>query len=402
MTVALRLQLDPKAEFRQIFNEGWRYQRDYLYVANQQGADWPRMKTMYGALLPHVMHRADLTYLLDMMGAEIAVGHSYVRGGDLPDGAGHLRRAPGRRHRGRERASPPDPDLRRRELEPRAARAAGRAGVDVAAGDYLVSINGVELTGADNLHQRLDGTANRQTVLGRQRAADAHRRAAGHGGARAERSGPAHPRLGGRESAAGRQAVGRAAGLRLRPEHRPAWLRRASIATTSPSRTRPARSSTSATTAAARLPTTSSTCSAAISTATSTTSPATACRSPVPSAGIWGPKVMIINEMAGSGGDLMPYMFRRRKIGPLVGTRTWGGLVHTRRHAAVRRRRHHDCAPRRLLHARRQVGDRERGRRAGHRGGELAQGGDRGRRSAARTRRAGSAAPAARPRRRTV
>jgi len=48
-----------------------------------------------------------------------------------------------------------------------------------------------------------------------------------------------------------------------------------------------------------------------------------------PSAGIWGPKVMIINEMAGSGGDLMPWMFRRRQIGPLVGTRTWGGLVHT-------------------------------------------------------------------------
>jgi tricorn protease len=48
-----------------------------------------------------------------------------------------------------------------------------------------------------------------------------------------------------------------------------------------------------------------------------------------PMAGIWGPKVMIVNEMAGSGGDLMPYMFRRRKIGPLVGTRTWGGLVHT-------------------------------------------------------------------------
>jgi hypothetical protein len=48
-----------------------------------------------------------------------------------------------------------------------------------------------------------------------------------------------------------------------------------------------------------------------------------------PSAGIWGPKVMIINEMAGSGGDLMPYMFKRRKIGPLVGKRTWGGLVHT-------------------------------------------------------------------------
>jgi tricorn protease len=48
-----------------------------------------------------------------------------------------------------------------------------------------------------------------------------------------------------------------------------------------------------------------------------------------PAAGIWGPKVMVINEMAGSGGDLMPYMFKRRKIGPLVGKRTWGGLVGT-------------------------------------------------------------------------
>jgi tricorn protease len=48
-----------------------------------------------------------------------------------------------------------------------------------------------------------------------------------------------------------------------------------------------------------------------------------------PASGIWGPKVMIINEMAGSGGDLMPFMFQQRKIGPLVGKRTWGGLVAT-------------------------------------------------------------------------
>ncbi len=46
-------------------------------------------------------------------------------------------------------------------------------------------------------------------------------------------------------------------------------------------------------------------------------------------AGLWGPKVMVINERAGSGGDLMPYLFRFRGIGPLVGTRTWGGLVGT-------------------------------------------------------------------------
>ena len=49
------------------------FQRDYLYVPNMHGADWPRMKQMYGQFMPYVMHRADLNYLLDMMGAEIAV-----------------------------------------------------------------------------------------------------------------------------------------------------------------------------------------------------------------------------------------------------------------------------------------------------------------------------------------
>src|ERR1051325_2618863 len=48
-----------------------------------------------------------------------------------------------------------------------------------------------------------------------------------------------------------------------------------------------------------------------------------------PTAGIFGPKVMIINESAGSGGDAPPHMVKQRKIGPLVGTRTWGGLVGT-------------------------------------------------------------------------
>ena len=48
-----------------------------------------------------------------------------------------------------------------------------------------------------------------------------------------------------------------------------------------------------------------------------------------PIAGVYGPKVMIINESAGSGGDALPFYFKLRKLGPLVGTRTWGGLVGT-------------------------------------------------------------------------
>ena len=66
LSYALRMYLEPKAEFKQMFNEGWRNQRDYLYVPNLHGTDWPLMREMYGAMLPYVMHRADLNYLLDM------------------------------------------------------------------------------------------------------------------------------------------------------------------------------------------------------------------------------------------------------------------------------------------------------------------------------------------------
>ena len=105
-----------------------------------------------------------------------------------------------------------------------------------------------------------------------------------------------------------------------------------------------------------------------------------------PSAGIWGPKVMIVNEMAGSGGDLMPWMFRYRKIGPLVGKRTWGGLVHT-----ADTPQFIDggsmIAPRGGFFTQgREVGGRERRHRARHRRRELAEGRDRRPRSAARAR----------------
>ena len=96
LNVSLRMYLEPKEEFKQIFYEGWRNQRDYLYVPNMHGADWPKMKEMYGQMLPYVNHRADLNYLLDKMGAEIAIGHSFVRGGDMPALARVARRPAGR------------------------------------------------------------------------------------------------------------------------------------------------------------------------------------------------------------------------------------------------------------------------------------------------------------------
>ena len=328
LAVALAMELDPKAEFRQIFHEGWRYQRDYLYVPNQQGADWPAMKTMYGALLPHVRHRADLTYLLDMMGAEIAIGHSYVRGGDLPDVPPTrvgLLGADTAIENGRYRVTRIydgeswNPDLRAPLAAP---------GVDVARGDYLLAVNGVELTAGGNLHRLLDGTANRQTVL----TVNAQPTMTG---ARQVTVVPVANDQGLRTRAwveDNRRLVEKLSGGRLAYVYVPNtgqpgyvsfnryyFAQQDKAGAVIDERYNGGGSAADYivdvlgrdfdgyfnNVAGDRVPFTS------------------------PSAGIWGPKVMIVNEMAGSGGDLMPYMFRRRKIGPLVGTRTWGGLVHT-------------------------------------------------------------------------
>ena len=165
LEVTLRMYLEPREEFKQIFKEGWRNQRDYLYVPNLHGADWTKMEEMYGQMLPHVNHRADLNYLLDNMGAEIAVGHSYVRGGDMPEvptGSGGLLGADFTVEDSRYKIARIydneswNPDLRAPLHAP---------GVEVNVGDYVLAINGVELRAPDNIHRLLDGTANRQTRL---------------------------------------------------------------------------------------------------------------------------------------------------------------------------------------------------------------------------------------------
>ena len=328
LDVALRMQIDPKAEFVQMFNEGWRNQRDYLYVPNMHGADWPKVKQMYAALLPHAMHRADLTYLIDMMGAEIAVGHSYVRGGDLPDvpsSPGGLLGADFAVENNRYRITRIydteswNPDLR--------APLAG-PGIDVAVGDYILAINGVELTAPDNIFRLLDGTANRQTVV----TVNAQPTMAG---ARTVTVAPVANEQALRTRAwveANRRLVdslsnGQLAYVYVPNTGQPGY--------TSFNRYYFAQQDRKGAIIDERFNGGGSAADYIIdvlqrdfdgyfNNVAGDRVPFTS-----PAAGIWGPKVMVINEMAGSGGDLMPYMFKRRKIGPLVGTRTWGGLVHT-------------------------------------------------------------------------
>jgi tricorn protease len=324
----LRMHLDPRQEFKQIFNEAWRIQRDYLYVTNSQGADWPRMKDMYGSLLPHVMHRADLNYLLDNMGAEIAVGHSYVRGGDIPavpPATTGLLGADFTIDAGRYKitriydAESWNPEL--------AAPLAG-PGINVSTGDYILAINGVDLQSPDSIYRLLDGTAGRQTVLlvNSRPSPDGARKVtvvpvASEQALRSRAWVEDNRRL------VDKLSAGKLAYVYLPNTAQPGYVsfnryyfaQQDKLGAVIDERFNGGGSAADYiidvlgrdfdgyfnNVAGDRYPFTS------------------------PSAGIWGPKVMIINEMAGSGGDLMPWMFRHRKLGPLVGKRTWGGLVHT-------------------------------------------------------------------------
>jgi tricorn protease len=328
LTATLRMYLEPREEFKQIFNEGWRNQRDYLYVSNLHGADWPKMKEMYGQLLPYVNHRADLNYLLDNMGAEIAIGHSYVRGGEMPE----LPQSPGG-VLGADFAIESDrykitriydneswnPDLRAPLASP---------GVDVSVGDYIVAVNGIELKAPDNIYRLLDGTANRQTVLSlnNRPAMD---------GARQVTVIPVANEQGLRTRAwveANRRLVDKLSGGQLAYVYLP---NTGQPGYTSFNRYYFAQQEKKGAIIDERFNGGGSAADYIIdvlqrdfdgyfNNVAGDRYPFTS-----PSAGIWGPKVMIVNEMAGSGGDLMPWMFKYRKIGVLVGKRTWGGLVHT-------------------------------------------------------------------------
>jgi tricorn protease len=328
LNYTLRMYLEPKEEFKQIFNEGWRNQRDYLYVPNMHGANWPKMREMYGQLLPYAMHRADLNYLMDMMGAEIAIGHSYVRGGDMPNvpqPVAGLLGADFTIENDRYKVTRIydneswNPDLRSPLATP---------GARVNTGDYILAINGVELKAPDNIYRLLDGTANRQTTLTVNSTPSLE-------GARTVTVVPVAGEQALRTRAwveSNRRLVeklsdGQLAYVYLPNTGQPGY--------TSFNRYYFSQQDKKGVVVDERFNGGGSAADYIIevlardfdgyfNNVAGERFPFTS-----PSAGIWGPKVMIINEMAGSGGDLMPYMFKRRKIGPLIGKRTWGGLVHT-------------------------------------------------------------------------
>jgi tricorn protease len=323
----LEMHVDPRTEWAQIYRENWRIQREYFYDPKFHGNDWQAIYEKYKVLLPYVGHRADLNYLVAMVGGELTVGHSYLQGyGDLPAedpvsvgmlGADFAIENGHYRIKHIYTGENWNPELRAPLSGP---------GVQVSEGDYLLEVNGRALNASTNLYSMFEGTAGRQTLI----------------------------RVGKNPSGEGSHVitvipVASDDGLRTR-----AWIEdnRRMVDKLSNGRL-----------AYVWLPNTAGPGYTYFTRyyyaqqdkegaiiderynhggqvadyivnelerklmgyfVQRDGQPATS-----PTAGIYGPKVMLINEGAGSGGDALPYMFHQRKIGPMVGKRTWGGLVGT-------------------------------------------------------------------------
>ncbi|MDZ4257746.1 MAG: PDZ domain-containing protein [Gemmatimonadales bacterium] len=323
-TGGIQVKTDPRAEWEQMYREAFRMQRAFFYDPGYHGLDLAATERFYERFLPGLGSRQDLGYLFQEAFGNLTVGHLYVgtpgsSSSDAPTNG--LLGADYRIDNDRWRIARVyagenwNPDLRAPLTQP---------GVNVRAGEYLLAVNGVPLTAAENVDAALAGTAGKQVVL---------------------RVGP---------SADGRDArdvtvvpTGNENMLRHL-----AWVDRNRRVVDSLSGGRAAylyipNTANQGYTRFNRYFFAQRDKQAAIvderyngggniadymvnylrKMAPFNYVTARHGRdAPIP-AGIYGPKVMLINEWAGSGGDELPWLFRREGVGPLVGTRTWGGLV---------------------------------------------------------------------------
>ncbi|MGH9196634.1 MAG: S41 family peptidase, partial [Acidimicrobiia bacterium] len=160
--------LDPRDEWRQMFIEAWRLERDYFYDRNMHGIDWPAMKAKYLPLVDRVTDRAELSDVVAQMVSELSALHIFVRGGDLRRGQDQIQPASlGARLARDEQAGGyrvehiyrSDPDIPN-ELAPLA-----RHGVDVSEGDVIEAVNGIRSLSVSDISALLRDQADKQVLL---------------------------------------------------------------------------------------------------------------------------------------------------------------------------------------------------------------------------------------------
>jgi tricorn protease len=322
---AIAVQVNPRAEWPEIFDEAWRVNRDYFYDPKMHGRDWAAMKAKYASFLPYLSSRGDLNRLIQWMCSELAVGHhrntpgdSYLEATPVPGGLlGADYEVANGRYRFRKVFGGLNwnPELRAPLSEP---------GVEAKAGEYLLAVNGKDLAPPENLYARFERTAGTIVSITVGPAPDGK-------GSRTVSVVPVtdEVQLRVRDWVEGNlRKVDAATGGRVAYVYVP---NTADLGHTYFKRYFYPQAAKDAIIVDERFNAGGSVADYYIEALT---------RQPIawwtmrygedlktPSASIQGPRVMLINENAGSGGDLLPWMFRHFKVGTLVGERTWGGLV---------------------------------------------------------------------------
>lgn len=166
-TAGLVTEINPVEEWNQIFNEVWRRYRDWFYVPNMHGYDWAKVRDQYKTWLPHVAHRSDLNYVIGEMIAELTVQHAYIEGGDfnvpqrprvaLPGARFEVDQTANRYRVAKIFEGQNEEDIYRSPLT--------EVGVNVKPGDYILQINGENVTADKDIYQYLRNRADAPVVM---------------------------------------------------------------------------------------------------------------------------------------------------------------------------------------------------------------------------------------------
>jgi tricorn protease len=324
-TEGIQVRVEPRAEWRQMFHDAWLGERDHFYAPQHHGLDLAAAEKFYRPYLEAIAHRADLNYLFREMLNQLTVGHLFVGAGDLPETPqikGGLLGCDFAIENGRYRFSRVyngenwNPRLRAPLTEP---------GVNVKAGEYLLAVDGRELDASTNVYAPFENTADKQVSIKVGPSADGK-------GAREVKVVPIADEAGLRQRAwieDNRRKVDQLSGGKLAYVYIPDT---GMGGYTSFNRYFFSQTDKEGAVIDERFNKGGLLADYVVNYLTRPPLSAIAWRYmpndvKVPAGAIHGPKAMLINAMAGSGGDAMPWYFKKLGIGPLIGTQTWGGLV---------------------------------------------------------------------------
>jgi tricorn protease len=325
----MKVSLDRHAEWRQMFNESWRQMRDFFYAPNMHGVDWPAMRRTYEVLVPYVNHRADLTYVIGEMIGELNVGHSYVGGGDLP----RVERTPMGLLGAQIQRDPQSKYFRITKIfrgqnwDPSLRSPLTEIGVDARPGDFILEVDGRSTAAMTDIWEALVGKAGKQVSL-RLNATPSVQ------GAREAVVVPVADERGlyyydwvqGNLEKVTRASGGRVGYLHIPDMGVPGLNEFAKYfypQTDKEAMIVDVRSNGGGNVSPMIIERLRR--ELVLVDIARNGSPQTN-----PGAMILGPKVLLADEFSASDGDLVTYRFKTYKIGPVVGKRTWGGVVGIR------------------------------------------------------------------------